>query len=300
VTLKNVKVNSEQRQFEGVDEDIHLLTLVPPADPRAVMLFVHGHGEFVSRYVELFAPLVDELGIKILMPDLPGHGMSTGKRGHVRHLGQIATLFSQLAEEARSKEELPLFLAGHSMGGLIAAWLTLAHQINLDAVWLSSPLLVPGKAKSPFVLAAAKFLDKIAPTIVIHNGVKESDCYVGGDESEILADDNADKWQPIEVVHRWISMRLGMELVRAERHVWAKSTELWPVDTPLLFTQGGKDPVCPPENARKFTRGLEEAGRTVHYHEFPDALHEPHRDGHADELARIVADWLTTQLETSR
>ena len=292
-------MNSEQRQFDGVDEDIHLVTLVPSVDTRAVMLFVHGHGEFVSRYVELFAPLVDGLGIKIVMPDLPGHGMSTGKRGHVRRLDQIATLYSQLADEERGAESLPIFLAGHSMGGLIAAWLTLEHQIQPDAVWMASPLLVPGKAKSPLILTAAKFLDKIAPTLVIHNGVKESDCYVMGEKGEIPADDNADKWQPVEMVHRWISMRLGMELVRAEKRVWSESAELWPSDTPLLLTQGGKDPVCPPENSREFVRGLEASGRAVRYHEFPDALHEPHRDGHADELARLVADWLAEQLDAA-
>lgn len=293
-------MNSEQRRFDGVDEDIHLVTLVPSADVRAVMLFVHGHGEFASRYVELFAPIVDDLGIKILMPDLPGHGMSTGKRGHVRHLNQIAVLFSQLASEERSTKQLPLILAGHSMGGLLTAWLTLAHQIQPDAVWMASPLLVPGKAKSPLILAVAKILDKIAPTLVIHNGVKESDCYDVSDKGRIPADNNADKWQPVEVVHRWISMRLGMELVRAEKRVWAKSAELWPMATPLLLTQGGKDPVCPPENSREFVRRLKAAGRTVRYHEFPDALHEPHRDGHADELARLVAEWLVEQLEAIR
>lgn len=294
-----MKVNSEQRRFEGVDEDIHLVTLVPSADLRGVILFVHGHGEFASRYCELFAPLVDGLGIKIAMPDLPGHGMSTGKRGHVSHLNQIALLFSQLAAEERSAGPLPLFLAGHSMGGLLTAWLTLAHQIQPDAIWMASPLLVPGKAKSPWILAAAKLLDKIAPTLVIHNGVKESDCYDVSDKAEIPADENADKWQPVEVVHRWISMRMGMELVRAEKRVWSKSAELWPMETPLLLTQGGKDTVCPPENSREFVQRLEAAGRTVRYHEFPDALHEPHRDGHSDELTQIVADWLTEQLEAT-
>lgn len=295
-----VNVSSEQRRFEGVDEDIHLVTLVPPVGVRAVMLFVHGHGEFASRYVELFSPLVDGLGIKVMIPDLPGHGISTGKRGHVRHLDQIARLFSCLADEARGDAALPLFLAGHSMGGLIAAWLTLRHEIQPDAVWMASPLLVPGKAKSPLILAAAKILDKIAPTLVIHNGVKESDCYEMGETSEPAADSDADKWQPVEVVHRWISMRLGMELVRAEKRVWSESVELWPGDTPLLLTQGGRDPVCPPENAREFARGLEKAGMIVRYHEFPDALHEPHRDGHADELSRAVADWLVGQMPPAR
>ena len=293
-----MKVHSEQRQFEGVDEEIHLITLTPDTAQRATLLFVHGHGEFVSRYTELFAPLVDTLGIKILMPDLPGHGVSTGKRGHMRDLGQVATLFHQLSDEAKkSADGLPLFLAGHSMGGLLSAWLVLEQGMRPDAVWIGSPLLVPGKAKPPLVVAVAKLLDKLAPTMVIHNGVKESDCYTMEDAADFPAETDADKWQPVEVVHRWISMRLGMELVRAENQVWSESMDHWPVDIPLIFTQGGKDPVCPPENGREFTRRLKEAGRDVTYHEFPEALHEPHRDGHSGELMSLVTDWFSGQLE---
>jgi len=288
--------SSELVMIPGMQGRTHVLTLRPEPGVavRGGWLFVHGHGEYARRYVELFADSV-AAGWVVVIPDLPGHGLSDGKRGHLRGFGELAVLFQWcqrvLAGEVGSSGRI--VLGGHSMGGLVVAWLVATGAVRPAAVWMGSPLLDPSYNKPWALVAMARVLDVLCPRLVISNGVDQAHCYAleVGDSPEMRADvdPEADKFERREVVHRWISMRLGMELMRAAEDVWRVVPAAWPSGVPLVFTQGGKDPVCPVDVARQFTAQMAAGGHVdVRYHEMDDALHEPHRDAHREQLLAAV------------
>ncbi|QQL46136.1 alpha/beta fold hydrolase [Sulfuriroseicoccus oceanibius] len=288
--------SSERVMIPGMDGQTNVLTLRPEPGVavRGGWLFVHGHGEYARRYVELFADSV-AAGWVVVIPDLPGHGLSDGKRGHLRSFGELAALFrwceQTLADEVGGDERI--VLGGHSMGGLVVAWLVATGVVRPAAVWMGSPLLDPSYNKPWALVAMARVLDVLCPRMVISNGVDESHCYAleVGDSPEMRedVDPDADKFEREEMVHRWISMRLGMELLRAADEVWRVVPAAWPKGVPLVFTQGAKDPVCPVEVARQFVDQMAAGGHVdVRFHEMEDALHEPHRDAHREQLLEAV------------
>ena len=60
------------RQFDWLPED----------PPRGAAILVHGHGDCAERHASTVTPLLDR-GIACTAIDLPGHGYSPGKRGHI-------------------------------------------------------------------------------------------------------------------------------------------------------------------------------------------------------------------------
>lgn len=275
----------------------------PLAGPlRGGVLFVHGHGEYAARYEEVFSELVDD-GWVVMVPDLPGHGLSDGKRGHLKSFDELAAIYSTLQDELRQVvgPDGSICLGGHSMGGLVAAWLVVRKVVSPDAVWMGSPLLSPTHNKPWWLVQVAKALDVLLPRMVISSGVNESHCYAleVGDSPALRpdVDPHADKFDHEEVVHRWISMRLGVELMRAAECVWDGVPQQWPSNVPLFFTQGAEDPVCPAAIARKFCNQLASDGReNVLYHELPGALHEPHRDAKCGEMLACVFEFFNRSI----
>ena len=114
---------------------------LPSGEPRAEVLVVHGLIEHGGRY----APTAETLarrGYAVTAMDLRGHGRSEGLRCWVRafdeYLDDLDVFFDRVA---RSSEGKPVFLLGHSLGGLIAAWWCIHRQPQLRGLILSGPVL---------------------------------------------------------------------------------------------------------------------------------------------------------------
>lgn len=97
------------------DATCHVARYAPPGSPaRHDIVLVHGAANDHSAWHDV-APLLASRGATVHVPDLPGHGQSTGKPlDSVEALaGWLLALVAALGLEA------PIF-AGHSMGSLIA------------------------------------------------------------------------------------------------------------------------------------------------------------------------------------
>lgn len=102
------------------------------------MCIVHGFGEHSGR----FYPIADyyaNKGFEVLLIDLRGFGYSGAPRG-CSTMPQLMNDVIRLLREAR--EDLPLFMYAHSMGGLIVIKLLLERSsINVAGCIVTSPLL---------------------------------------------------------------------------------------------------------------------------------------------------------------
>ncbi|RSM07023.1 hypothetical protein CEP52_005406 [Fusarium oligoseptatum] len=90
--------------------------------PRAILILQHGFGEYAERYVVSHSQLIPKLNtarFEVWALDLWGHGTSPGDRGIVDvEMAVKDHLEMRRRADARG---LPVFLFGHSLGGLITA-----------------------------------------------------------------------------------------------------------------------------------------------------------------------------------
>ena len=135
----------------------------PPAEPRAVVLLVHGLGEHTGRYTHVLCFLAEH-GFAAYVFDLRGHGRSEGLGGHVDAFADYLEDLRTLHEHAaRSHPGLPVFLVGHSMGGLVALRYAQQGAGGLQGLLLSSPLLGIARASRPSAARAA--LGRVASAV---------------------------------------------------------------------------------------------------------------------------------------
>ncbi|ARK31789.1 alpha/beta hydrolase [Halalkalibacter krulwichiae] len=200
------------------------------ADPRGIVVVVHGAGEHHGRYKWL-AERWNEHGFDVVMGDLPGQGKTRGKRGHIQSFNQYLDTVCDWVEEARQKG-LPIILVGHSMGGLVVIRTLMERNAALImAVILSSPCLglsqPPAKSKD----LAAKMIHRIVPTMSQNSGIR-SELVTRNEEIRELY--LKDELRVTKVSARWYQ-----ELTKAMR-LAMRYPEKFP-NIPLLVLQAGED-----------------------------------------------------------
>jgi len=258
---------------------------VPETGARGLVCIVHGLGEHGERYEHVAADLVGT-GLAVIAPDHRGHGRSGGLRGHV---DGFSTFVNDLTGfiEAQQKElgpELPLFLLGHSMGGLIAV-LTLqdATQPEFAGAIISNPCLGVAVEAPKLKIAAAKLLGKVLPKLRLDNELNVQD--ICRDPAVVAA------YEADPLVHSKISSRWYTSLLVAMSEANDRPAQ---VALPTLWLLSGKDAICDTALARDFASALPVDSTTVH--DFPEAFHEAHNGPDKEGLKGGVVGWLEGQL----
>ena len=283
-----MRAESLRVQVEG-----HLLhrLVVHPADAvpvRAEVIFYHGQGDYAERYLDVLHPFTNR-GIRCTITELPGHVRSPGKRGHCGDAQLLDSVIKDTLEVIVSRGNLPHGVMGHSMGGLLAArHLVLAGQGVFPVpgfAWLSSPLLELGQNRLPFFLICSRLLAPLLPSLTCSTGVVREACSATSEERE-----NVTASPPKQQLwHNRISLGWAITLLDFAELLSQQIGEI-PEAVPLLYTQGGQDPVCLPELARETFARL--PNQKKRYEELEDMRHEPFRGDGSQHLFAALDDWL--------
>jgi alpha-beta hydrolase superfamily lysophospholipase len=130
-----------------------------------VVVVVHGIRDHATRYAAL-AKTLNGTGLAVYSYDLRGHGSSGGYRQRFDSLEQLLADTDLLVQDARRKTpSLPVFIYGHSLGGLISTGYTLAHEPELKGLILSGPALQLPNFVKPAELKAARIFGAILPDL---------------------------------------------------------------------------------------------------------------------------------------
>jgi acylglycerol lipase len=139
------------------------------APVRAVAVLVHGIHDHPGRYAAL-ARALNERGVAVYAQDHRGHGASGGARQRVDSVAQLAgDVELALREATRRNTGVPVFLYGHSMGGLVVAHIAAqpaakdAGRPALAGVVLSSAALVLPASAGGAAQAVVGTLSRLAP-----------------------------------------------------------------------------------------------------------------------------------------
>jgi alpha-beta hydrolase superfamily lysophospholipase len=256
---------------------VHAVAWCPDTKTKAAVALVHGLGEHCQRY-EALAEAFAAAGVAIVAFDLPGHGLSGGPRGH-SSFAAIRVEIDRLLEEGRSRfPGLPLFLFGHSLGGLLVLDYLLERRPIVTGAIVSSPGLSPALPVSAAKLRLARIMAKVMPSFTLSNGLDiDGICR----DAEVVREYRADP-----LVHGRISARLGIDLLEAGPKAIARARE---IVTPLLLLQGGADRDVDPEATRRFAAA---AGSNVTFRFFPEAYHELHNDPGKEEVLALEIGWI--------
>ena len=193
---------------------------------------VHGYGDHGGRYAWLGEDMVAR-GYGVYAYDLRGHGQSSGRRGQVGRFEEyLADTEMFLDEVRRAQPGKPVFLLGHSMGGLVCARLAEVHPPDVRGLILSSPFLQLAEAVPPSRVIGAKVLAKVWPNRDIGNTVR----------SEQLSHDKTviDAYTTDRLVHHVAPARWAAQMLAAQDAAMADASR---VALPLLVLYGTDDKV---------------------------------------------------------
>ena len=135
----------------------------PDAKPRAVVVICHGVLSHSGYYIWAAEQLV-KAGFATYALDMRGRGKSEGERFYVEHVSEYVSDVAGVIKIAKSRNPgLPVFLLGHSAGGVVSSIYTLENQAELAGfICESFAFQVPAPG---FALAAIKGLSHIAPRL---------------------------------------------------------------------------------------------------------------------------------------
>src|SRR5262245_60743125 len=104
---------------------------VPQGAARAVVVIVHGFNSHSGQYLWVAEQLLSA-GLAVYALDLRGRGRSDGERYYVQKFGDYTADVHALVTIAKSKNPgLPVFLLGHSAGGVVATSYVLDHPTEV-------------------------------------------------------------------------------------------------------------------------------------------------------------------------
>jgi len=249
---------------------------------KAVLAIVHGFGEHSGRYMNVVNYMVP-IGIEICSYDHRGHGRSEGKRGHILNWSEFRSDLKRFLQLIRSeKTGKPLFIMGHSMGGLILLNYLMYEKEDVRAVIASSPLLAQ-PAISPLLVTISRILSRISPGFSIDTNLNAE---------HISRDSNVVKeYLEDTLVHSKASARFGTELTAAIEWTQSHASEF---TLPLMVIHGTADGLVPVEGSQEFYDRVALPDKELHLYE--DGYHESHNDIHKETVLKDYENWINRHL----
>jgi alpha-beta hydrolase superfamily lysophospholipase len=249
------------------------------ASPAAHVALVHGFGEHLGRQLEVTRALVDA-GYTVHLIDVRGHGQSGGKRAHVDsfsdYLSDLELFLARVKEQAR---DLPVYLLGHSHGGLISARYLLDKPDAVKGVIFSSPFFRLKMEVPALKLMAGKLIARILPGLPMKNELKV----------EMLTRDvgiqNSTRADPLYLQIATPGWFVACQA--AQETVLRRATEFV---TPFFMTFGGADAIADPAAGKEF---FDAATSKDKQHKLYDGMaHETFHEPERDLVFKDVVGWL--------
>ena len=254
------------------------------ANARSALVIVHGLGEHGGRY-EQFAMSLARFGFSTYAFDLRGHGSSEGRRGHVRSFGIYLQDLDRFRREVQGfmPAGVPLFLLGHSMGGLIALRYQEEYRTSFAGAIISAPWLATALPIPRWKVTAAAAIARLLPALPMKNGL----------DPEHLSHDPmvVEAYRADPLVHGIITPRLFLQASAAMGLVLQRADRL---DSPLLFLIPAGDRIVDAQLSLQFARQL--PGQLTTIKLYPGMYHEVLNEVDREVAERDIRDWIAARI----
>ncbi len=254
---------------------------LPAGDPRAVLVIMHGFKAHSGQYQWVGEQLAAR-GHAVHAMDMRGHGRSSGDRYWVEQFTDYVDDLAAFVASARARHPgRPVFLLGHSAGGVISCHYALDHGRELAGfICESFAFRLPING---FLRAVIRGLDHVAPHL---NLIALADKDFSRDPA-VVAAMAAD---PL-INHEPGPAHTGAVLLRADAELLARMPEF---TVPMLIIHGTADKATLPVGSETLQDRSGSADKTLKLYDetFHDPLHDINK---AQVLADIVA-WMEARM----
>nr|ACO12076.1 Monoglyceride lipase [Lepeophtheirus salmonis] len=262
-------------------------------NPRALVFISHGFTEH-SKYYNEIASFLNAKGLYCFGHDHIGHGKSSGNRTFINSIDEFVDdviLHINIPRKDNDYSSIPLFLLGHSMGGMIALRATLMYPDMFKGVVFVGPLIIPGpnfgrldfrvnSRRAPIVRSFLKVLDTFNPEFIIGK-IQLEKVSRDKDLREFMTNDDL-KWNKGAKVRTILAM---VDCIEGNYNL------LGSMKTPFLSLHGDKDELCNVIGSRNLMRKAFVEDKILI--EFPEAVHNLFMDTSSTRLKSIqsTVEW---------
>jgi len=238
--------------------------------------------EYSGSIVETY----NQMGFIVYAHDHIGHGKSEGLRGFFT-LNDLVSDTNQFLEQEKSKnKDLPTFIQGTSMGGMICVFVSAQNpSLNLSGVVLISPAVVPPESMfgvyGKFLAMISAFLNTVIPT---HQVIKLP---------MTPFEDNARQWTNDPLCYQdKLRVRSGREMYVAYTHIEAIIPKC---SFPTIIFSGTTDTLVNPQGIQSFYDRIPSKEKTLKVMDglWHDLLHEPG----AEQVKTLMFEWVSSRLQ---
>jgi len=248
----------EEGEFtDGLGRKIKTFKWGVEGEPKALVFFCHGYAERLLPYYSALAETAAESELLCFGHDHPGHGLSEGERVQVASMSEyVDPVITHCTSMTTLHPSLPLYIVGHSMGGLIALLAVLQTQQStamFKGMVLMGPLieLAPETAGTCMKLLA-RIASKIAPNFALG----------GIDPKLVTSDDSWIKKKEEDPLHYKGGMKAqhGMVLISVLDSLHERFGD---VSTNYLILHGEEDKICKPEGSQRLHEATVSKDKTL-------------------------------------
>lgn len=253
----------------------------PDGNARGVVVIVHGFNSHSGYYTWTAEQLVAG-GLAVYALDLHGRGKSDGERFYVEKFADYVSDVVAFMKLVKSREPgLPVFVLGHSAGGVVSCIYTLENQSEIAGLVCESFAF---KVPAPdFALAVFKGLDHIAPHAHVLR-LKNEDFSRDPAIVQAMNDD------PL-IEHETQPTRTLAEMVRADERL---KKEFPLITLPVLILHGTLDKATKPSGSQLFYDTAGSTDKTLKLYE--GHVHDLLNDYGKETVLADIQAWIDARL----
>lgn len=274
-------MKAKEGTFVGVNgAELFYRVFLPDSAPRGVVIAVHGHGDHSGGLRNLCECLAERDYI-VYAFDLRGHGKSAGTRGFIRtweeYRGDLHAFRQLVVAEI---PELPLFVAAHSLGGIISLDYCLHHSAGLAGLIAIAPAI--SYEMKPMDKLLIAIMGKLKPDYTID---KPGNPDLLTRDPEMLS-----RLQSDVLRHNTVTPGLGRGLMQTVPRL---TNEAQSIKMPFLLQYGLGDVITPPSKLRQFFDFV--GSQDKQKFEYDAVRHRPFDDLGREQFLADMSDWLDRQ-----
>lgn len=276
----------KESSFAGVGRlKIFTRSWLPEGNPRGVMILIHGfnaHSGYMIWPAEQFAAN----GLACYALDLRGRGKSEGERFYVENFSDYLEDVNKLVSIAKSENpNLPVYVLGHSAGGVIATSYVFEHQAEIAGLICESFAYDVGLPDAVGLIL--KGVSHLTPHLHVYS-LKNADFSRIPEVVEAMNNDPliANESQPAET---------AAEMLKAADRL----TENFPKFTvPVLIIHGAADHVTQPAGSQRFYDMAGSTDKTLKL--YKDHYHDLLNDLDREVVMADIQSWIDQRLPAER
>jgi len=174
---------------------------------------------------------------------------------------------------------VPLFVYGHSMGGLATVRLAERGDERFAGLIITGPALQTAASVPKPVLAIANALGRIAPNLPTIELDGDAISRVPAVRADYDADPLNYRGKVTTGTARELSVAMKAAMEQAGR-----------ITVPVLIMHGSDDTLADPAGSVRFSSAVGSSDRTVSI--WPGCYHELHNEPEADDVLTTIIDWI--------